>query len=224
MIVPTALAVLTAPATITLVATGTEVPANDTPSFMNLLDALAPAGLKALPSCQRASAGVEAMGQATQARFSAEAIVTVTGVNATECARELVSAPWPRAVVYPSIYGPAAALVWHYSPPVATFLVTPSRPTPNFGALLEALVPVGIDALPACRQVAYAVESGAETTVTLTGPNAKWCGARLASTPLPMPADAVELIWATTTHETPTTTSSSTDGPVFAGESGGSGH
>lgn len=114
MIIPIALAVLAAPAPvpITVAVTGPE-PVSDAPYFMNVLDALAPAGLEALPACRRASAGVVATAGCARARACAEVTVTVKGRSAAECAYELVSAPWPRAIVYAAADGPAAALVWH---------------------------------------------------------------------------------------------------------------
>jgi hypothetical protein len=88
----------------------------------NVLQALAPAGLEALPSCQRAWAQVDSLhgctGESTMYydlyRVCAKASVSVGGANASACAYELVSAPWPRAIVYDAD-GFAAALVWRES-------------------------------------------------------------------------------------------------------------
>jgi len=225
MIAPFALVVLAAPpppVPITVEVVGPEAPATDGAYLTNVLDALAPAGLGALPGCQRASAGVVGTtGCAGSATARVCAAITVKGHGAAECAYELVSAPWPRAIVYAAAGGPAAALVWRASPPVATFLVAGRSNGGRFADMIKALVPVGIDALPACRQVAYDVDPvGNEAAVTIIGSNAERCGAELVSAPWPMPADAVELNWTTMTHETPTTTSWPTDGPVFASESG----
>jgi hypothetical protein len=141
--IPIALAVLAAPAPvpITVAVTGTE-PVGDAPYFLNVLDALAPAGLEALPACRRASAGVvvtagcatdavEATGQSARARACAEVTVTVKGRSAAECAYELVSAPWPRAIVYAAADGPAAALVWHVPTTPTSTTSSPEAPAPE---------------------------------------------------------------------------------------------
>jgi hypothetical protein len=126
MVTPILLAVLAAPVppvSISLVISGYDMPTDE--HAMHVLDALAPAGLEALPGCRFSAATADGAPRfdfvddvpvcntmLPRGPVCAEVTVTVTGYNAALCAVELVSAPWPRAFVYSSENGPSAALVW----------------------------------------------------------------------------------------------------------------